>query len=429
MEARDRVGGRVENFHLSNGGVTELGAAFVGPTQDHVLDLAKDLGLETFLEHNEGQNEAFLNGQRLTYSASDALPQLDAETTTQIVTAVGGLDGLASSIDPHAPWSHPNATELDGTTFATWINSTVTSETVRELLGITSGAVWSATPEELSLLYVLAYIAGAGNETATGNLERLIGVTGGAQASRIVGGTGLLATGLASKIGWHNIHLNSPVKSIVRSHNGSYTVTSSSGKIAAKSVIVAMSPPLAARITYSPLLPAKRDQLTQRYFMGALGKATAIYSEPSWRAANISGQVLSSTGNVRTTFDVSPANASYGAILGFLEADEMRALDPLSEAEIIAKVQEDYVQYFGPEAANATQWVIKRWDNEEWSRGGPVALAGPGTLTRYGTALREVVGGIHWAGTETSPYWTGYMDGALRSGERAAEEILAGESR
>ena len=217
---------------------------------------------------------------------------------------------------------------------------------MRQLLKITSGAVWSATSEELSLLYVLSYIAGAGNETLPGNLERLIGITNGAQESRIVGGTGLLSSGLASKVGWPNIRLNHAVDSIVLDHNGSYTLTSSTSrsKITAKSVIVAMSPPLATRITYSPLLPAKRDQLTQRMFMGALGKAIAIYAQPFWRAANLSGQVISSTGTVRTTFDVSPKNASYGAILGFLEADEMRALDALSEAEIIAKVQEDYVR-------------------------------------------------------------------------------------
>ena len=65
------------------------------------------------------------------------------------------------------------------------------------------------------------------------------------------------------------------------------------------------------------------------------------------------------------------------------------------------------------------------WSAEQWSGGGPVAVLGPGTLVDFGSALRTPVGRIHWAGTETSDYWNGYMDGAVRSGERAAREVLA----
>lgn len=64
------------------------------------------------------------------------------------------------------------------------------------------------------------------------------------------------------------------------------------------------------------------------------------------------------------------------------------------------------------------------WAGEPWSRGGPVAVAGPGLLTGYGPALREPLGRIHWAGSETSTYWNCYMDGAVRAGERAAREVL-----
>jgi monoamine oxidase len=425
LEARDRVGGRVENFKLRNGGVTELGAAFVGPTQDHVLALARDLGLEVFKEYDYGSNLLSLQDQLIPYSSDGgALPTVDADTTAVIASALTELDTMAGSIDTAAPWSHTNATLWDGIAFQSWLQDHVLEETVRSLFDISSGAIFSATPSELSLLYVLSYIAAAGNETTPGTLQRLISVTGGSQESRIVGGTGLLATGLAQKIGQNSIALGSPVTSIVQRADKRYAVTTAKQTIITKDVIVAMSPPLAARITYDPPLPAARDQLTQRMFMGALGKATAIYNRPFWRDTNLTGQVISDSGVVRTTLDVSPANASYGAILGFIEADEMRLNDAVSEQELISQVTKDYVRYFGPQAANATQWVIQRWDNEQWSRGGPVAVAGPGTLSKYGKAITESVGGIHWAGTETSPYWTGYMDGAIRSGKRAAEAVL-----
>lgn len=425
LEARERVGGRVENRNLDNGGVTELGGAFVGPTQDRVLAMANELGLETFPEYDAGLNQVFHNGHRSTHSASDGpLPPLDPKSTLQVTTAMADLDSMAASLDVNAPWSHPNATVWDSMTLQSWLDTTISSSAVQSLFDITINAVFSANPGELSFLYTLAYIAAAGNQTMTGTLARLLGTAEGAQERRIVGGTGLLATGLADRIGAQHIKLGTPVSSILQKSDGCYAVLSDHFSVAAQHVIVAMSPPLAARIRYEPPLPAQRDQLSQRMFMGALGKATAIYRTPFWRAANLSGQAISDVGTVRTTFDVSPADASYGAILGFIEADEMRALDDATEAEIQALVTKDYVRYFGPEAANTTEWAIQRWDNEIYSRGGPVALAGPGTLLKYGPALTKAFGGIHWAGTEASPYWTGYMDGAIRSGERAARGIV-----
>ena len=157
--------------------------------------------------------------------------------------------------------------------------------------------------------------------------------------------------------------------------------------------------------------------------MGAIGKAIAIYDTPFWRNSNLTGQAISVSGTTRATYDISPPDGHYGALLGFLEADEVRMLDGRPESDIQTLVQQDFINYFGPEAANATQWVFQRWDNEVYSRGAPVALAGPGTLSKYGPALTEPFENIHFAGTESAPYWTGYMDGAIRSGERAAREI------
>jgi len=87
-------------------------------------------------------------------------------------------------------------------------------------------------------------------------------------------------------------------------------------------------------------------------------------------------------------------------------------------------VHRELRRYFGPEARDFIDYGIFKWDLEPWSRGGPVAVSSPGTLTRFGPALRAPVGPIHWAGTETADYWTGYMDGAVRSGKRAAREVL-----
>ncbi|KAH8429726.1 flavin monoamine oxidase family protein [Aspergillus melleus] len=428
LEARDRVGGRVYNVPVQGGGFTEAGAEFVGPTQDRVIALADELGLAQFPTYNLGNNTLYRNGTASHYDPNTSTglpPGISTDALLQAVALIGELDRMAESINVGAPWKHANATRWDEVTLQTFADGMLTHSDARFLLELGVGAIWSTSMAEPSLLYIAAYIAAAGNETSVGTLERLTGVTGAAQDSRIRGGTGLLATRLASKLGDEKILLNSPVRAVRKAEEGKYTVQSDGHTVTAKHVVVAMSPPLAARISYDPLLPPGRDQLTQRMPMGALGKAIAIYDSPWWREKGLNAQVLSDSGAVRSTFDSSPPDGSFGAIMGFMEADQMRWLDRLTEKEIQDEVVKDYVRYFGPQAANVSSWVIQRWDHEEFSRGGPVAYAPPGVLTRYGEDyLRKPVGGIHFAGTETAEYWTGYMDGAVRSGERVAKEIL-----
>ena len=86
-----------------------------------------------------------------------------------------------------------------------------------------------------------------------------------------------------------------------------------------------------------------------------------------------------------------------------------------------------FARLFGDRAARPVEYVEKSWAEEEWSRGGPVCSFTPGSLVPYGEALRQPAGRIHWAGAETATVWCGYMDGAVRSGERAAEEVLDAE--
>lgn len=427
LEARERVGGRVLNINLPNGGVTEAGAEFVGPTQDRVLLLAEELGLQTYATYTAGKNILYRNGTASPFSgdlASGGLPPLQPTALLQLGSAESKLDSLAQEIDVNAPWNHTNAAEWDSITFKEWVDKEAPHPDAKFLLGLASTSVLSTETREPSLLYTLAYIAAAGNETTKGTLERLTGVQNAAQEKRIVGGTQLLAIQLAQRLGLENIIFNAPVRRI-KQIGDQYVVVADGDRIfSARHVVVAMSPPIASRIVYDPPLPAQRDQLTQRMPMGSLGKAIAVYETPFWRTKGLNGQVLSDSGLVRSTFDNSPENGSYGAIMGFIEADEARRADLLSEKEIQDEVTKDYVNYFGTEAANVSSWVIQRWDLEEFSRGGPVAFAPTGVISQYGVALKQAVGKIHFAGTETSPYWTGYMDGAIRSGERVAAEIL-----
>ncbi|KAJ4341106.1 hypothetical protein N0V95_007326 [Ascochyta clinopodiicola] len=389
--------------------------------------MISDLGLKTFLTYDVGDSVLWRNSTRLAYSPDPQLggaPPVDELSLSQIATAQAQLNSWAAGVNTSSPWTHPDATKWDGQTFEQFLDDYATHSDAKVVLTAACKAIFAAEPRELSLLYVVAYIAAAGNENTVGSLERLIAVKNGAQERRVEGGTGLIPVQLAETVGLDHIVLNAAVSSISKDAEG-YKIVSRAGVVRAKNVVLAMSPPLLRQITFQPELPSDRQALNQYTKMPSLGKGIAIYDTPFWRKnENLSAQVISDTGSVRVTFDSTPSDTSFGAILGFILGDEMRVLDKLTPEEGQEKITADYVRYFGQPATNVTQFVLYRWDLEEWSRGGPTAIAPPKTLSRYGASLRQSVGGLHFAGTETSEFWTGYMDGAIRSGERVAREIL-----
>jgi len=95
--------------------------------------------------------------------------------------------------------------------------------------------------------------------------------------------------------------------------------------------------------------------------------------------------------------------------------------DPADRKELILSA---LCRYFGPEAAEPTVYQEMDWSTEEFSGGAPISNPLPGCLTTTASALTDPVGRIHWAGTETARESTGFMEGALEAGERAANEIL-----
>jgi monoamine oxidase len=125
------------------------------------------------------------------------------------------------------------------------------------------------------------------------------------------------------------------------------------------------------------------------------------------------------------TADNSPPSGSPGILGAFIEGAAARRLAPASLAERRAAVLADLVRYVGPRAAQPLEYREKVWGDDEFARGAQGGYWSPGLWTAYGAALRQPIGVLHWAGTETSAVWNGKMEGALRSGERVAEEVLA----
>ncbi len=223
--------------------------------------------------------------------------------------------------------------------------------------------------------------------------------------------------------------LRSPVRRIARRKRGGVDVVSDKFAVRAKRVVVALPPALAGRIRYEPGLPGIREQLTQRVPMGSVTKTFAVYDTAFWRDDGLTGQVTSDTGPVRVTFDGSPKSGRPGVLLGFVDSDDARDLNRLSDRDRAEREMESYVRYFGPRAREARMTFDYPWDNDPLAGGAPIGFMPPGVLLKFGEALRRPVGPIHWAGAETATVWNGYMDGAVQSGERVASEVLAALGR
>jgi monoamine oxidase len=417
VEARDRVGGRTVNASIGAGKITEMGGQWVGPTQDRLLALASELGVETFPTHHQGHNLLELGGKLRRYKGT--IPRLAPHVLLSIQRARRRLRRASARVPADAPWTAPKAADLDSQTLASWLGKSVRVKKARRLLEVATGTVMGTGTAELSALWMLSYVSSAGG------FDALIDVEGGAQQDRFVGGSQRIAQRLAEELG-EDVVLSSPVRRIAQD-GGGLDVEADGFAARAHRVIVAIPPPLAARISFAPSLGGRRDQLTQRMTHGALTKCAAVYPEPFWREQGLSGQAVSDRGPVTTTFDNSPPDGAPGVLLGFIAGAEAIRHARRSEADRRRLVLECFERLFGEQAAKPGIYLETAWAEEEWSRGGPVCSFTPGSLVPYGEALRQPAGRIHWAGAETATVWTGYMDGAVRSGERAAEEVLDAE--
>ncbi|MFZ0665278.1 MAG: flavin monoamine oxidase family protein [Acidimicrobiales bacterium] len=417
FEARDRVGGRVKNGQTSDGTVVEMGGQWIGPTQDRVIAWCDKFGLERFPTYNEGEN-LIHEGRRLR-RYKGAIPKLNPAVLMDIGQAQLRLDRMAKRVPLDVPWTADKAEEWDGQTVESWVRSNMRTSVGRQMLRLGVRAVFAAEAADLSLLHFLFY------SHSGGYLDRLFNVKNGAQEQRVVGGTELIAQRAAEQLG-DAVHLSSPVSKITQSPHGTDIVvaTSDGQSVNSKRVIISIPPLLAGRIEYDPQVPPWREQLTQRMPMGSVIKCQVVYPEPFWRKEGLTGQMTDIAGPAQITFDNSPPSGNPGVLLAFVEGAHARDMSHREPDERRGRVVECLVRCFGQKAAYPDEFIELDWSAERWSGGCYGALVGPGVLRSYGMALRQPWHRIHWAGTETSEVWAGYMDGAIRSGERAAHVVM-----
>lgn len=401
---------------LSSSVVADAGAAYLGVRHTELLAMIREHGLGLASTEMAGDS-TFLVSDRRTTTAS-RVPPLDAVALGYLFDR---LEDLVAQIRPDAPWRSPQAGRLDRLTAARWLVDAVKHQDARTFFPLFLGEMMAADPAAISALHMAFYLRSGGG------IRYLNAFEGGAQQWRIDGGAHRLCEALADRLG-DRVRLGRPVSVINQDPDEVVVqcvpdIAGAQSEFRANQVVVAVPPLLAQQIEFGPALRTPRA--TAATGRGCAIKVHLSYPAPVWRAHGLSGWSVSAHGPLLSTVDDSPADESAGVLTGFVTGAAASAFSALSPAE-----QQDaalaHARRLFPELPPPTQCTVTDWLAEKYSRGCYAALFGPGDWLRLGPTLTTPHGRVHWAGTETSLEFFGLMEGAIRSGRRAAAELIHG---
>jgi monoamine oxidase len=418
LEARDRVGGRVWNRTAADGTVASVGGTWLGKRQDRMFALCREFGFEVYPQYEQGDNVAHLDGNNRRYRK---YPNVGPFALISLGLAVWRLDRILKSLPRDGAWRSEAAQALDEQTLGAWSDSpwNVPSAMGRKLLRTTLTLLFCVDPDEVSLLGSMVLARGGGTfqyYVDAANTETHL----------IDGGSPALADRLAEDLG-NVVHLSSPVRRIEQTGTG-VRVHSNHLTVEAARVIVAVPPFLASKIDYDPALPDAQAQLLRRMLSGSIIRGITIYDEPFWREDGLSGMSVAPDLFVPVSIDQTPRSGRPGIISSYIfgpAVAKAATFDPEKRREMWLHA---LAARFGPKALTPRAHMETDWAQEEWSLGGMIAHFAPGVFTTYGEALGKPAGRIHWAATEYATEMHGLMEGAVRSGEAAAEQVVRAEA-
>lgn len=417
VEARARVGGRAHTTRLDDGTAIDLGGQWRGIAHHRVARLGEEHGVMSYVQAVKGATVIRAGGRRVI--ARGTIPfGLGPATLVAGSYAMARLQSMARDVPTDRPWTAPKARAWDGQTFETWISRNVRSKTARSLFRTLFSGTMAADPSDISLLHALVNLNLEGS-AGTHDLEGAMHV---AQYASFREGMQGLAERVAQRLG-DRVRLGQPVRRIDHTPDR-VGIRTEALSVQARRVVVAIPPTLAGRIVYDPPLPGRRDQLTQRVPQGSAIKCIAVYREPFWRDAGYSGLAIDDEGPLNFFVEATPPGVDRGVLIGFMGGGNARRGASWSPEVRRARALESFARGIGPAALDPVDYQDKDWSEEPFTRGCYSGSMPPGAWTSYGPVLREPVGTIHWAGTETARESAGLYEGALEAGERAAEEVI-----
>jgi monoamine oxidase len=415
LEARERVGGRVWTQPLADGSPVDRGGAWLAPKHDAIFGLANEVGVETYKTWVKGAHLLIDNGRARRYTG--LIPKISPLAIGTIAFTQYRIDRMSKQMPVEAPWAAKRAAEWDTRSVAWWLQrSGIRTEIARDLFEMAVRGLFTGDLNDVSFLNLLFLVR------AHGSINTLFSIENGAQENMIEGGAGSIARRVADALR-EPVRLRAPVRTITQ-HDDHVVVEADALTVTARHTVVTVPPALALGITFDPVLRDDRLALYRSAVAGPETKTLVVYDEPFWRANGLSGQTAEPRSAAEVTLDASPVAGKPGVIASFTFGPVAERLDALDPAERRRAVLDALAARLGPRAVTPVDFIETAWWNEEWTRGCSMAHFPPGILTRYGPLLREPFGRVHWAGTETAATSYGAIDGAVRSGRRAAAEIL-----
>ncbi|MGW0178517.1 flavin monoamine oxidase family protein [Nocardia sp. NPDC003345] len=414
LEARDRLGGRTCTENRADGSWIDRGGAWVGPGQDRIRALMKEYGVPTYKQYTGGEAMMLVGGTQHRYTGT--IPwSMSPWVAMNLGAALLDLGHLCKTIPLDAPWTADQAHRWDRITLEHWLNTHVVSKAAHELLETALAGAYTSAGSEVSLLFALYQMASGGGPAF------VLGVEDGAQDSRPVGGMGAVYRPMAAELG-DAIVTSRPVHRIEQDRAG-VSVHAVDRVVRARRAIVAVPLAIASQIHYEPMLPVDRSFLHQRMPSGAIIKTSVVYDEPFWRADGLSGQSAAPGSPATITLDACTDTGTPGILCVITEGPTARRVGALDAAQRRHAILEALAERFGDRARTPGDYIEQDWSVERYSGGGMLSHAPTGVLTQFGPALRPPCGLVHWAGAESSAVMCGWVDGAVRSGERAANEV------
>lgn len=386
LEARDRVGGRVESVQLTDGTRIDSGGQF----------LCRDMTELTALAASHGQAVA------RAYDAGDVVfrPEMPLDRAYAIVEAAEALRARISDLDPASP-------ALAGLTVSQWIaGQTIDPEVAEAYLRQVEGT-WCRSPEEISFAWLASTDARITNEHP--ELEAFLPGTMHALAESVASGLG------------ERLKLSAAVTHISHDAEGA-TVHTQALSYKARHVILAVPPSMARRIGYLPPLSSGIGAALAAWEPGQVMKVFIRYRKPFWRSRGLSGTVMWSEPDGLYACDASREGLT-GLIL-FIAGTAARDWHDRPAAELDAFIRSHLIEALGEEGGDIEEISIRDWVDDIWSGG---AYSDNVIDPQAGEAedpLRSGQGVLRFAPSELSPRYPGYIEGAITMGRLAAREAI-----
>lgn len=421
LEARERWGGRMHGQKARSGLPLDLGGQWVGATHHRLNTLLKELGLRCFPTHYDGEGvfhwdgiahqagieHDFLRSLLFFRPAELGLPEAELEETLAVQRRFAEL---VATVPAQAPWSAPDAEELDRLSIAAWLERQGAGDLAAYPLAWLTrmGGSGGFEPYESSILH-LAWTQAVAPQHET------------PEAWLVEGGIAQVALRLVSEIG-DALRLSSPVEAISQDDGGVEVTYAGGERLAAAAVVVAVPPPLRLGIRFMPALPAALHALLQRAPMGSMVKVLAVYERPFWRERGLNGLGIGNLPVLELTVDCSPPDGR-GLLAAFIAAERAVRWQRLPEAARRRAVLDDLITLWGPQAGEPEELVLHNWNQEPWSGGAFTSFFTPGAWCSYGPGWQAPHHRVVWAGTEVARRWPGYFEGAIEAGLSAAEQV------